>query len=195
MFLKHVITAAVILVVFTILTGLLYPLLITVIGQTAFPEKANGSLIKIDDRILGSKLIGQLFTSPGYFWSRPSATVPVAYNSAASAASNFGPMNPALIDQVKKRIRELKAADPWNTRPIPVDLVTSSASGLDPDISLASAVYQVPRVARSRGMDEKTVLALVDRSTEGRMLGFLGEPRVNVLLLNLALDEASSKGK
>ena len=197
MILKQVISAAVMLAVFTILTGLLYPLLVTGIGQVAFPGAANGSLIVNNGVVRGSKLIGQPFSGPGYFWGRISATVPVAYNAAASAATNYGPMNPALLDQVRKRVGELNAADPGNTLPIPVDLVTSSASGLDPHISIASAFYQVPRVARIRGMNERSVRALVDESTEGRMLGFLGEPRVNVLLLNLALDEAqaSSKGK
>jgi K+-transporting ATPase ATPase C chain len=195
MILKHVISAAVMLAVFTILTGLLYPLLVTGIGQVAFPGKANGDLIQSDGNILGSRLIGQSFSSPAYFWGRPSATLPVAYNAASSNATNYGPSNPALLDQVKKRVQDLRAADPGNTQPIPVDLVTASASGLDPHISVASAAYQLPRVARVRGLSDKTVQALLERSTEGRMLGFLGEPRVNVLLLNLALDEAQASRK
>lgn len=177
------------LLVFTVLTGLVYPLVVTGIAQLFFPHRANGSLIVRDGRAVGSELIGQPFDDPKYFWGRPSATSPFPYNAAASSGSNLGPSNPALVEAVQARIADLKAADPANTQPIPVDLVTASASGLDPHISIAAALYQVPRVARARGMSEVDVIALVDQYTEGRQLGFLGEPRINVLLLNLALDE------
>jgi K+-transporting ATPase ATPase C chain len=177
------------LLVFTVLTGLVYPLVVTGIAQLFFPHQANGSLIVVNGQTLGSALIGQSFDDPKYFWGRLSATGPFPYNAAASSGSNLGPTNPALLDAIKARIAALKAADPANTQPIPVDLVTSSGSGLDPHISLAAVYYQVSRVARARGMSEADVTALVDQYTEGRQLGFLGEPRVNVLLLNLALDE------
>jgi K+-transporting ATPase ATPase C chain len=176
------------LLVFTVLTGLVYPLVVTAISQVVFPTQANGSLIVRNGQPVGSTLIGQQFDAPKYFWDRLSATGPYPYNAAASSGSNLGPTNPALLDEVKARIAALKAADPTNTQPIPVDLVTSSGSGLDPDISVAAALYQVPRVARLRGMTESAVLALVNQYTQGRQLGFLGEPRVNVLKLNLALD-------
>jgi K+-transporting ATPase ATPase C chain len=176
------------LLVFTVLTGLLYPLVVTGIAQLAFPHQANGSLIVVNGKTVGSTLIGQQFTAPKYFWGRLSATGPYPYNAASSSGSNLGPSNPALLDEVKARIAALKAADPGNTQPIPVDLVTSSGSGLDPDISVAAALYQLPRVARVRGLNESAVRALVDQYTQGRTLGFLGEPRVNVLQLNLALD-------
>jgi K+-transporting ATPase ATPase C chain len=172
-----------------VLTGLVYPLVVTGIAQLFFPHQANGSLIVVNGQTLGSALIGQSFDDPKYFWGRLSATGPFPYNAAASSGSNLGPTNPALLDAIKARIAALKAADPANTQPIPVDLVTSSGSGLDPHISLAAVYYQVSRVARARGMSEADVTALVDQYTEGRQLGFLGEPRVNVLLLNLALDE------
>lgn len=180
--------ALILLLVFTVLTGLVYPLVVTAISQVVFPAQANGSLIVHNGQTVGSTLIGQQFDAPKYFWGRLSATGPYPYNAAASSGSNLGPTNPALLDEAKARIAALKAADPTNTQPIPVDLVTSSGSGLDPDISVAAALYQVPRVARLRGMTESAVLALVNQFTQGRTLGFLGEPRVNVLQLNLALD-------
>jgi len=177
------------LVLFTVLTGIIYPLVVTGIAQTAFSHQANGSLIVKDGNSTGSELIGQPFSDPRYFWGRLSATAPFPYNAAASSGSNYGPLNPALTEAIQARIDALKAVDPANTQPIPVDLVTSSASGLDPDISVAAALYQVPRVARYRGLTEQQVHSLVDRFTEGRQFGILGEPRVNVLKLNLALDE------
>lgn len=173
----------------TILTGLVYPMTVTGLAQLLFPHQTNGSLILRDGKIIGSQLIGQYFDAPRYFWGRPSATAPYPYNAASSAGSNLGPTNPTLAEAVKTRIAALKAADPGNDRPIPVDLVTASGSGLDPHISPASAAYQVSRVARARGLQEDVVQQLVTQHTEGRQLGFLGEPRVNVLLLNLALDE------
>lgn len=176
------------LLVFTVLTGLVYPLVVTGFAQLFFPLQANGSLIVVNGQPVGSALIGQSFDKPEYFWGRLSATGSFPYNAAASSGSNFGPTNPALLDAVKARITALKASDPVNTQPIPVDLVTASGSGLDPHISLAAAYYQVPRVARVRGMSETAVRALVDKFTQGRQFGFLGEPRVNVLELNLALD-------
>ena len=174
--------------IFTLLTGILYPLLITGIAQVIFPHQANGSLIVRNGQVLGSELIGQPFDDPRYFWSRPSATSPFPYNAAASSGSNLGPDNPALTDAVQARIAALKAADPQNTLPVPVDLVTSSGSGLDPNISVAAALYQVPRVAKARGMSEEALRSLVNQYTEKRQFGLLGEPRVNVLELNLALD-------
>lgn len=174
--------------VLTVITGLLYPLAVTAVAQVAFPWQANGSLIAADGKVLGSSLIGQPFDDPKYFWGRPSATSPFAYNAAASSGSNLGPSNPALIQNVQARLDALRADDPGNTAPVPVDLVTASGSGLDPNISPAAAEYQVARVARARGMDPAAVRGLVARYTEGRLLGILGEPRVNVLALNLALD-------
>jgi len=176
------------LLIFTLLTGVIYPLAVTGIAQLVFPHQANGSLIVRNGQAVGSALIGQQFDAPKYFWGRLSATGPFPYNAAASSGSNLGPSNPALLDAVQARITALKAADPTNTQPIPVDLVTASGSGLDPDISVAAALYQVPRVARIRGMSEAAVTTLVNQYTEGRQFGFLGEPRVNVLELNLALD-------
>jgi K+-transporting ATPase ATPase C chain len=180
--------AAGMLVVMTLITGVAYPLAITGIAQGLFHDKANGSLIVKDGRVLGSQLIGQPFEDPKHFWGRLSATTPAAYNAGASTGSNLGPLNEALTKNVKARIDALRAADPEATGPVPIDLVTSSASGLDPHISPAAAEYQVRRVARARGVSEDRVRALVTEHTEGRDLGLLGEPRVNVLLLNLALD-------
>jgi len=183
-------SAVIFLAIFTIVTGVIYPLIVTGIAQVAFHHQANGSLIKSKDgKYLGSELIGQPFDDLGYFWGRPSATTPFPYNAASSSGSNYGPLNPVLLDGIQKRIKALKAADPDNTRPVPVDLVTYSASGLDPHISIAAALYQVPRVARQRGLSETQVLALVTSFSQGRQLGILGEPRVNVLLLNHALDQ------
>ena len=182
--------AVVAFIAFTIITGVIYPLAVTGVAQTIFPQPANGSLIIKDGKPVGSALIGQPFSDPKYFWGRLSATAPFPDNAAASSGSNLGPTNPALIGEVKARIDALHAADPQNTQPIPVDLVTSSGSGLDPDISVAAALYQVPRVARVRGMSEAQVRALVDQFISSRQFGILGEPRVNVLQLNLALDKA-----
>ena len=182
--------AAIVLVaLMTLLTGIVYPLVITGIAQLAFPGKANGSLIVRSGRPVGSVLIGQSFSDSKYFWGRPSATTPQPYNGTASTGSNLGPLNPALLDAVKARIEALHAADPGNTAPIPVDLVTASASGVDPEISLAAADYQVARVARTRGWMVSTVHAAVMRNTSSPLFGFLGEPRVNVLALNLDLDD------
>jgi len=180
--------AVVLLALFTLLTGLVYPLAVTGLAQAVFPIQANGSLMAQNDRIVGSALIGQPFTDPRYFWGRPSATAPFPYNAAASSGSNLGPSNPALMDAVHARIAALRAADPGNTQAIPGDLATASASGLDPHISVAAALYQAPRVARARGLTSAAVAQLVAQHVEGRQFGFLGEPRVNVLKLNLALD-------
>jgi K+-transporting ATPase ATPase C chain len=180
--------ALVLFLVLSLLTGLLYPLLVTGVAQAVFPHQANGSLVQRDGQTVGSELIGQPFSQPGHFWSRPSATGPMAYNAAASGGSNLGPSHPALAEAVQARIAALRAADPGNTAPVPVDLVTASASGLDPHISLAAARYQAARVARVRGLPAEQVNALVDQHTEGAWLGFMGEARVNVLALNLALD-------
>jgi potassium-transporting ATPase KdpC subunit len=189
MFLKNLRIAFIMLGLFTILTGLIYPLAITEIAQLVFPQKANGSLVKKDGKAIGSELIGQPFSDPKYFWSRLSATGPFAYNAAASTGSNYGPINQAYLDGVKKRIQDLKALDSLNTQPVPADLVTASGSGLDPHISVSAALYQLPRVARIRNLNQDKLRSLVAQHTEGRQLGFLGEPCVNVLHLNLALDE------
>ncbi len=176
------------LAMMTLITGVAYPLLVTGISQAAFHGKANGSLIERDGKVVGSTLIGQPFADPKYFWSRASATSPYPYNASASSGSNLGPLNPALADAVSARVKALHDAAPGSDGPVPVDLVTASASGLDPHISPAAAAYQVERVARARTLDWGKARALVAEYTEGRQLGFLGEPRVNVLRLNLALD-------
>ena len=176
------------LVALAVITGIIYPLAVTGIARGVFAHKAGGSLIVQDGKVVGSSLIGQPFSDPKYFWSRPSATSPEPYNGAASSGSNLGPTNPTLLKQVQERIAALRAADPGNTQPVPVDLVTASGSGLDPDISPAAAYYQAPRVARARGLSLGAVQALVAQFTEGRQLGLLGDPRVNVARLNLALD-------
>lgn len=180
--------AVTLFILLSILTGLIYPLLVTGIGQALFPKQAAGSLIEHDGKPVGSRLIGQNFTDPKYFWGRPSATGSYPYNAAASSGSNLGPLNPALKEAVEGRVKALRDADPGNTAPVPVDLVTTSASGLDPHISLAAADYQVARVARARGLAPEIVRNLVARQTEDRQWGIFGEPRVNVLELNLALD-------
>ncbi len=174
----------------TVITGLLYPLAVTAVAQVAFPVQANGSLIVVNGKPVGSTLIGQQFDDPKYFWGRLSATSPYPYNAAASSGSNLGPTNKALTDEVQARIDALRQADPGNTAPIPADLVTSSGSGLDPNISPAAADYQVNRVAKMRGIDPAKVRALLEQFTEGRQFLIFGEPRVNVLELNLALDAA-----
>jgi K+-transporting ATPase ATPase C chain len=177
----------------TVITGLAYPLLVTGVAQAVFPEQASGSLIVKDGKAVGSSLIGQSFSDPGHFWGRPSATSPMANNASGSGGSNQGPLNPALVEAMKARVDALKAADPGNDMPVPVDLVTASASGLDPHISVAAAQYQALRVARVRGLSPEFVQTLVQRHTEGRMLGLLGEPRVNVLALNLDVDQLSRR--
>ena len=181
--------ALVLLLVLTAITGFIYPLVITGLAQVLFPHQAAGSIVMRDGKAIGSSLIGQSFSSPKYFWSRPSATSPQPYNGLASGGSNLGPLNPALMDVVEARVEALRAVDPGNTAPIPVDLVTASASGLDPEISLAAANYQAARVARVRGLRVGEVRALIAGHARGRLFGWLGEPRVNVLEINLALDE------
>ncbi|MBI5651953.1 MAG: potassium-transporting ATPase subunit KdpC [Chloroflexi bacterium] len=180
--------ALMILALMTIITGVIYPFVVTGIAQIVFPSQANASLIVQDDQVIGSARIGQSFDDPKYFWGRLSATAPFAYNAAASSGSNLGPLNPARAAAAQARIDALRDADPQNRAPIPVDLVTASGSGLDPHISIAAAMYQVPRVARARGLGNAQVQILVVRFTEDRQFGILGEPRVNVLQLNLALD-------
>jgi len=172
----------------TVLTGMAYPLLVTVIAQAVFPRQANGSLIEKDGKVLGSSLIGQPFSDPKYFWSRASATSPMPYNGGSSSGSNQGPTNPALKEAVESRVKALRDAGGDPSKPVPVDLVTASGSGLDPHISPAAAEYQVARIAKARGLPESKVQEIVARHTEGRTFGFLGEPRVSVLELNLALD-------
>lgn len=180
--------ALTILALLTLLTGVAYPLLVTGIARAVFPSQAQGSLIVKDGKVVGSALIGQPFDDPRYFWSRPSATSPFADNAAASSGSNLSPTNPSLVEAVQGRVNALRAIDPGNTAPVPVDLVTASGSGLDPHISPAAALHQVSRVARARKLDPQVIRRLVDKHTDGRFLGLLGEPRVNVLTLNLALD-------
>ena len=195
--LREIRPALVSLAIFTVLLGLGYPLLVTGVAQAAFPRQANGSLIMRANAIGGSELIGQPFAEPRYFWGRPSGTGPQPYNGGASSGTNHGPTNPAFLEAVQDRIKALHDADPDNTAPIPVDLVTASGSGLDPHISPEAAEYQVRRVARARGVDEASVRSLVVAHTQERQLGVLGEPRVNVLALNLALefpDEVRSRG-
>jgi potassium-transporting ATPase KdpC subunit len=193
--LKQLRPVLVLFALMTILTGVLYPLAVSGIAQVAFPAEANGSIIDNDGDLEGSALIGQDFSDPRYFWGRPSATSGSPYTPfdaitlTGSSGSNMGPLSQTLVNTVRERVKALQAADPGNPLPIPVDLVTASASGLDPHISVAAAYYQVPRVARIRGMSEADIIALVNRYIEGRTFGLLGEPRVNVLLLNLALDE------
>ena len=186
---NHLRPAVVIFGALTLLCGVFYPLAVSGIASTVFPAQAAGSIVLADGKPVGSSLIGQAFTSPRYFWGRPSGTGPMSNNGAGSSGTNQGPTNPALIDAVKARIDALKAADPSNTAPIPVDLVTASASGLAPHISPAAARYQAARVAAARNFNTSHVLALIERHTEPQYLGFFGEPRVNVLALNLALDQ------
>lgn len=183
--------ALLLFVLLSLITGLLYPLAVTAISRLVFPEQAAGSLLVQNGRPVGSKLIGQNFSDPKYFWGRLSATSPQPYNASASSGSNLGPLNPVLTDNIRARVEALHAADPDNHSPIPVDLVTASGSGLDPEISPAAAAYQSARVAQTRGMEKAKVDALIAQNTESRQFGFFGEPRVNVLKLNLALDQAN----
>ena len=180
--------AIVLFLVMSVLTGIVYPFAVTGLAQLLFHDQADGSLMVANGHAVGSRIIGQSFSDPKYFWSRPSATAPQPYNGLASGGSNQGPLNPALTEAVKSRVDALKAADPTNALPIPVDLVTASASGLDPDISIAAARYQAARIARVRGLEPAAVQSLIDAHAHGRLLGLIGEPRVNVLELNLALD-------
>jgi K+-transporting ATPase ATPase C chain len=191
---KHLKPAIILFVLLTLLTGVIYPAVVTGLAQLLFPTQANGSLMTDSHgKVTGSALIGQPFNDSSYFWGRPSATTPFPYNANASSGSNLGPTNPALIDAVKARLQVLKNADPKNNAPVPVDLVTASASGLDPHISPAAADYQINRVAKSRTMKPEMLHALIEANTESRQWGFLGEPRVNVLALNLALDAYATK--
>lgn len=185
--------ALIVFAALTLFTGTFYPAVVYGIGQALFAQQAAGSLLKSGDHTIGSSLIGQHFSSPGYFWGRPSATSPMPYNAAASSGSNLGTLNPALAEVIASRKAALLALDPGNTLPIPVDLVTASASGLDPEISPAAALYQVDRVAQARGLKETQLLALIQSHTQGRQWGLLGEPRVNVLALNLALDQLAAQ--
>ena len=190
MFTQQLRPAASLLIAMTLVVGIAYPLAITGIARVAFSSQAEGSLLRDGDKVIGSRLIGQSFSDPKYFWGRPSATGPYPYNGVASSGSNLGPLNPALVDQVGARAKALRDADPGNTQPVPVELVTASASGLDPEISPAGAAYQITRVARARGLTTAQVEALVRAHQQDRLLGFIGEPRINVLELNLALDQA-----
>jgi K+-transporting ATPase ATPase C chain len=185
--------AVTLFIIMTVLTGIVYPFAVTGLAQLMFHDQAEGSLVMADGHAVGSRIIGQSFSDPKYFWSRPSATAPQPYNGIASSGSNLGPLNPALTDAVSSRIAALKAADPTNTLPIPVDLVTASASGLDPDVSVAAARYQAARVARVRGLNPAAVQSLIEAHAKGRLFGLLGEPRVNVLELNLALDALKAR--
>lgn len=191
-FLKQTKTASILLILFTILTGLIYPGVIAGVAQLLFPWKANGSLIKQNNKIIGSKFIGQYFTDPKYFWGRPSATIPFPYNAEHSSGSNFGPSNPEYIAIIKNRVLYLYKAEPQNNQPIPADLVTASGSGLDPDISPLAAVYQISRIAKARGISEAEVASLIIKTFKKRTFWFLGEPHVNVLELNMALDNLGS---
>jgi potassium-transporting ATPase KdpC subunit len=193
--LRHIRPALSMLLLMSLITGVFYPLLVTGIGQALFPSRANGSIIEENGRTVGSALIGQQFTTAGYFWSRLSATSPFPYNAAASTGSNYGPLNPALLKATKARVELLRSADSSNTRVIPVDLVTGSGSGLDPHISIAAAHYQIPRVARERHVPEQSLYELVREHTDSKDLGILGEPGVNVVELNLALDGISKEQK
>ena len=186
--------ALVLLLGFSALTGLAYPALVTALARLVFPAQAGGSLVSVNGRVVGSSLVGQPFDEPRYFWGRPSATARFPYDASASQASNLGPTNPRLADAVRARVAALRADDASPPGPVPVDLVTASASGLDPHVSRAAARFQVRRVARARGLDEAVVAALVERHVEGRLFGVWGEPRVNVLRLNLALDALSAGG-
>jgi K+-transporting ATPase ATPase C chain len=188
MFTQQIRPAVVLLVALTLVLGIAYPVVITGFASVAFPSQAAGSLVLDGEKAIGSRLIGQSFSDPKYFWGRPSATGPYPYNGIATSGSNLGPLNPALIDLVNARVKALRDADPGNSRPVPVELVSASASGLDPEISPAAADYQVARVARARGLEVAKVEELVRSHQSGRLLGFLGEPRINVLELNLALD-------
>ena len=179
-------------VLLTAVTGVLYPLAVTGVAKVAFPNQAAGSLVTKDGQAIGSSLVGQNFSDPKYFWGRPSATSPMAYNAANSGGSNQGPTNPALVDAIKGRVDALKAADPTNTADVPVDLVTASASGIDPEISIAGARYQVARIAKARGVAPDVIEAQISRHTVDRLFGLLGEPRVNVLALNLDLEQSAS---
>lgn len=195
MLIRHLRSATALFVILTALTGILYPGLVTVAAQLLFPGPANGSLVVTGGGVAGSSLIGQGFTSPRYFWGRPSATPGGEYNAAASSGSNYGPLNPALTAAAAGRASALRSADPSNAAPIPVDLLTASGSGLDPHISPAAAQYQAARVARERNVSLESVRSLIELHTEGRALGFLGEPRVNVLGLNIALDRMTGGGR
>lgn len=188
----HLLTALRSLLLLTLLTGVAYPLTVNLLAGLLFADQARGSLIERDGKLVGSRLIGQPFSGEGYFWSRPSATGPMPYNAAASSGANVGPTNPALAERLRASVAAMRAAHPTQSGPVPVDLVTMSASGLDPHISPAAATYQIDRVANARAMSLDSVRDLVKKATEGRQFGFLGEPRVNVLELNLALDALSS---
>jgi K+-transporting ATPase ATPase C chain len=185
-------SAVLMFVVLTVITGVAYPLVVTGVAQVVFPHQANGSLIVRDGKVVGSELLGQSFDDPKYFWSRPSATSAFPNDASASTGSNLGPTNPAQFDAVRARIDAIKKVQPDSTEPVPIDLVTASASGLDPEISPAAAEYQLARVAKARGLSEDVVGKLVAQNTDGRTFGILGEPRVNVLKLNLALDDLAS---
>jgi K+-transporting ATPase ATPase C chain len=187
--------AIVLFLIMTVLTGVVYPFAVTGIAQVLFRDQAAGSLVMVDGHAVGSRVVGQSFSDPKYFWSRPSATAPQPYNALASSGSNLGPLNPALTDAIKTRIEALKAADPTNTLPVPVDLVTASGSGLDPEISIAAAQYQAARVARVRGLAPRDVQSLIASHARGRLFGLIGEPRINVLELNLALDALRTRNR